>query len=508
MALELPRIKPGVDRRYLVLRLLGLGAGLLLAVLLLSRLWSFVGYVRVVFDYPYQIDYDEGINLHAAWLLSQGQAVYAPFTPDHFVSALYTPLFYFLSSITLHWTGPSLEVGRLIILVSTVGIAIVLALLTANATHCWPAGVLSGLFFLALSPVYVWANLYKQDMLAVFFTVAGIYTVQRLIGSRFLYAAAVPFALAFFTKQTALVGPATACLYLLARDSLSSPRGLRTWQGWHRAVILAGSTAAAILIPFALLDVLTGHDLWVHVLTPRKFPWIADRLVKNLTKLASVHPYLIGLAAAVAAYLSYRRWHLLFPIYLLVATGAILLANGYRSANYNMLLDVFPPLCLLAGTIVGEAWNRRRMPLMAGVLVGALILLSWQALNLSSPDSWYHGLPDATRGREMSIIENFVATSRGPILSEDVGTLIRAGKDTDYDDPYAFSALAKAGAWDDSALAAKIKAHYYTFILLDYDITDLSGALRWSPKVFQAMKDNYEVLYRDFLFTYKPKSGP
>lgn len=69
---------------------------LLLAVglVMLPRVLEFAGHSWEMLLFPWQIDYDEGVNLNAAWLLSHGANIYKPNTPDHFISALYPPLFY------------------------------------------------------------------------------------------------------------------------------------------------------------------------------------------------------------------------------------------------------------------------------------------------------------------------------------------------------------------------------------------------------------------------------
>lgn len=493
--------------QHLPAGLAAIAAAVLLA-LLLGQCVEFVRYTMAVLQFPYQIDYDEGVNLHAAWLLSQGKPIYTPLDPNYFVSAPYTPLYYLLAALPLIGREPAFEGGRLISLFATIGIALLVGEMVRQAGRSWPAGILSALFLLALAPMQVWGLLYKQDMLAILFTVGGLYVVQRWGERRRAFYWAVPlFALAFFTKQTALVGPPVATLYLLVHDLRTTPGGWRTWPAWRRATGFGLASAAAIVIPFLLLQFLFLPNLYLHVFGYQQLPWSLERLLKNLTKLAQNYPYLLGVSLFGAGYLLWQRRGLLGPLYLLGATVTVLIANGIEGGNYNLLLDIFPPLALLMGTLLGELWARRRRWPAAAMLLLALLVLIWQALHLAGPTLWYRGLPNEELTSRYAEIERLLQSTPGPILSENIGVLLRTGHEVEYDDPSTFSPLARAGIWDDRILADKISSRYYRLILLSYDITNLDKAIRWSPQVFQAMKTHYELLYPDALFIYRPRSG-
>ena len=68
------------------------------------------------------MDYDEGVNLHAAWLLAHGDNIYLPNPPDRFISAPYPPLMYLLTVPTLWLGGLQLLGPRLIVLAGTLAI--------------------------------------------------------------------------------------------------------------------------------------------------------------------------------------------------------------------------------------------------------------------------------------------------------------------------------------------------------------------------------------------------
>ncbi len=508
-----------------------LAAVLALALLgaLMPRLVEFARYSWYALHYRYQIDYDEGINMHAALLISQGRSPYTPLDPNSFISAPYPPLFYILAAIPLRRTGPDFTGGRLISLLAAVGVGALIGAMVGRATRKWPLGLLCAAFFLSLGPIYVWGPLYKNDFPAIFCTVAGLSLVQFLAGrGRAVYWAAPVFALAAFAKQTALIGPAAAGLYLLLRDAYdlgAAPsrsrwpaywRGLRAWPAWRRALALGLLSAGAILLPFLALDLLLDHNLYLHTITYQQLPWHFAQLVQNLNRLWSIYPYLVILAAAAFVYLLLRRRSRLYPAYFLVTVAAMIVSNGYEGANFNHLLDFYPPFFLLIGAMLGDLWDRAWVPAPArrsrrGRIVALVLFLLaagtglWQALHMAPPTSWYRGLPSDEEADQMARVELLIRSTPGPVFSEDTGILLLAGKEFEYEDPSTFSPMARAGIWDDSILAAKFERGYFHLVLLEYDITGIDSGLRWTDRLFRALKENYELLYRDWLFSYVPK---
>lgn len=508
-----------------------LAAALTLALLgaLRPRLAEFAQYSWYALHYRYQIDYDEGINMHAALLISQGRSPYTPLDPHSFVSAPYPPLFYLLAAIPLRWSGPAFAGGRLISLLAAVGVGGLIGVMIGQATRKWPLGLLGAAFFLSLGPTYVWGPLYKNDFPAIFFTVAGLALVQFLAGrGQAVYWAAPVLALAAFTKQTALIGPAAAALYLLLRDAYevgAAPsrtrwqaywQGLRRWPAWRRALVLGLLSAGAILLPFLALDFLLDHNLYLHTVTYQQLPWHFAQLVQNLNRLWTIYPYLVVLAAVAFVYLLLRRRSRLYPAYFLVTVPAMIISNGYEGGNFNHLLDFYPPFFLLIGAMLGDLWDLARAAAPArwpprGPLLALLLFLLaagaalWQALHMAPPTSWYRGLPSDEEAAQMARVEQLIQSIPGPIFSEDTGILLLAGKEFEYEDPSTFSPMARAGVWDDSVLAAKFERGYFDLVLLEYDITGIDSGLRWTDRLFRALKENYELLYRDWLFSYVPK---
>src|SRR5258707_5845623 len=123
------------------------------------------------------------------------------------VRSPYPPLFPLLWSVLQPLTGPAFWPGRLLSVLSLVGIG---ALVGWNAwrVRCgiWPAVAAIGL--VAASPfVYQWAGYARVDMLALAFAVGGVVVAQWFGGGRGLVVAAALWGLAVWTKETTITAP-------------------------------------------------------------------------------------------------------------------------------------------------------------------------------------------------------------------------------------------------------------------------------------------------------------
>lgn len=498
---------------------------------LLPLVWQLLAHAMAVLTYPWQIDYDEGIVLRAAWMIAQGQNPYHAPRPEAFTSATYPPLFYLLNALWLRLGGISLFGGRLIGLLATLVVALLLALWSRATGRSWLAGGLAAALWLSLSPVYVWSTFYKPDLLAIALTMIGLAAARAWPRWPGLAGAAVVFALAFLTKQSALIGPLAVGLWLLAS------RG-----AWLRFGLWSGGL---LVLVTAIGNLVTGGGLWLHTITFQQLPWSPGQLSHNLEKLTDTYPWLL-LAGLVAL-----GWHLVGPYlatasgagrppppgpvwrwpfdlsvwYLLAAMPAVLIANGRIGVNFGLLLDLFPPLCLLiagaAGDLAASPADDRRGSsaapaaqrpgprlLRPTLLAGLSLLLLAQALLPNPPGAWYSAnrMPSAERASRMRSLAGIVEQTPGRILAEDLWLLLRANKPIEYDDPFLMAQSAQRGLWDERRFVADLEAQRFSLVVLEYEITDVPRSPRWTPAALAALRSNYEILHRDALFVHRPRS--
>ena len=517
--------------------------GLALGLALLPRLGLFAGFAGANLAWPWQFDYDEGVNLHAAWALAHGMDIYFANPPDRFLSAPYPPLLYVLTAPLLWLGGLGLPGPRLLVFAATLAIAALLAYLTRREGLPWPGALACGALWLALSPVIIWATLYKQDMVALACGLGGLALLgagDRLPTARQESVALTLFLLAFFTKQSALAPAAAGVAWLFLRD-------------WRAGLRLAITLALLLLGGVIALLVLSGGGFWDHAITYQTYPWLAEFWRRLLGRLAGEYwPLLLigGLVAgpllggwlerlgraaqawrvsglrAIAATITERgalvrvltvagatdraTRDLTLPlavVYLGAATGSVMIQAGYAGANYNHLLDLFPPLIWLAGrglagwTAPGR-WAQVSALGVAGLaLVQAGVLWQPQPLGLAG---WYSTSywPSIARDGEMQGRQKLVQAAVGDIYSEDDTLLLLNGRQPVYDDPDTIATMGDRGGWDERQLVQDLRDRRFPLVLLRH------GAWRWSRAAGAAFAAGYDLTFAGTLDVYKPKVYP
>ncbi len=487
---------------------------------LVARLGLFVTHSAAVLAFPWQLDFDEGIILHASWLLAHGRSPYPPLTPDHFASSLYPPLFYALNAAALRVWGLNLWSGRALELGGTLLAAGSLVAWTVAETRSrwvgWLAGAVAAAVWLALGPVIVWATFYKQDSLALGFGALGgamlawawrsgaavSRSPQRGEG-RLAWPALVPLVLAVWTKQTALAP-------LLAGGIVALGRG-RAGRRWCMIAV------PALGGPLLLLNEALGGQLLTHLLMAGAEPLTPARLGKNVAALAGeAWPLLIGagvvLVGGLGAAVRTRRVPPLSVCYALVTLPLTAWTNLSPHANYNHLLPGLLAACLLVGVGLGRLaeWaTLRRWAVLP--LAGAVGLLLVQGGLFAPLKTWYSplGQPLDEKAARLEILAGQVAAVRGrPVLAEDGRLALQAGKQLPYDDPAQMTIQAAAGRWDESTLLADIRRHRFGMLILEHDIAEETFTPRWSPAVLAALQAEYQLKYRDVRFLWVPRPPP
>ena len=507
------RIVPNSRQDFAVAALASVGI-----LLLVPRLVSFWNITISLVLWPWQFDFDEGHNLNATVLLAQGTNIYQPNGPGGFISAPYTPLFYMINAPFTWLLGPAFGPGRLVSALATVAIAILLAAIIHTLTGRWSLGLLAGTLWLSFSPVIVWAGFYKQDMPAMALELAGLAWVLHYADSKRRYWAVLFFALAFFTKQSAVAGAAAASLWLLLRD-------------WRSGLRFVGLMAAAIFVPYFALDGLLDGGLSEHVIGYQSKPWRIEYSWHLLSRLWSEDwPIIIAAAGVlgctlVLPFISRGRSDSpmtpavrlrgmgnplgLITLYTIAAIGWTCIITGIKGGNYNLLLDGLPPIALLVP--LGAGWLLSGLPNFRGQLrvwtAGGVLLLATlflvQVALFNDPHDWYHGgWPSEQQDQSMQGLSNLVAHTPGDIYSEDDYLVLHNGRPVIYDDPSTFPLLAQTGRWDDSGFDQSLRDRRLGLIIL------WPGSGRLTASESQVFDENYKLAYADILNTYVPKPVP
>ncbi len=437
--------------------------------------------------FPWQVDFDEGVVLHMAYLIAQGQNPYPALEPDRFVSSPYPPLYGLLVAI---WQGTGrldMGFGRALSLVSSVLAASATAWLAARVSRSPWAGIAAGSLFLGNGLVWVWGSFQKPDMLALALELVGLCMVATG-RTRWQYGAVVPLVLAIFTKQSAVAGLAASAAYMV----VTRRRGAVGWLG-----VVVGLVSAS----YAALEVASRGGYTLHtILLQAVIPWRWIELEYQLRKLWTNNGAL-ALAGLVGWVLSwiYPRLRLMsfYGLVALLETGAI---NGRAGVNYGLLLPALPTLAIfstampLALGLSKDPWSKA-----AGVGLAALLLLA--AGTSASGERWYSlgRMPEVVDGTRYLEMTKLVAEQPGPALSENSQILLKAGKEVLFDDTFMMGWAARSGLWDGSAFVRMLEERRFGVLLFEKDPT------RLDPRAQSAMGRSYYLAYRDYLNIWLPK---
>ncbi len=462
--------------RLLPLLVAACAAALLIALVLRAAgRWSDVSWWL---NYPFPREGSEGLTMYEALLTRLGDNIYALPTATHFISAPYPPLYYYLSGALLDPAAPTFPPGRWLSLIAGFVAAFIAGLLavvgitqnpgrmpfaptpasTAGRTPSAPTKTqnsklktqnffipfaLSVLLFATTYPALIWAARFRADMLALALMGAGLLAIQLRPRGSVAWLAALLFALAFFTKQTALAGPLAAAIYLLIlawqsrHVRLGGPSPAPTsdhrvveqgepppaptlqpkppaggWEG--NADQPAGSSYSApvpqsapltigrgvtfrwvfiwlvglaglFLLPTLLFTLLTDGGYWAKLVTYHALPFSSRTLIDLLGALLDNEwPLLLSAAAflALAAH-DLRRGQTITIVapYILAAT-LLLPTGGVIGADSNHLLPICFALVVAAGQLAARiiAATPHPNPLPQGTREYLLMLVAALAL--------------------------------------------------------------------------------------------------------------------------------
>ena len=464
--------------------------GILYAIALVILAWQlgtalylYIQNAAAVVQFPYPLEYGEGPVLDQVMRIARLENIYRSDFAVPPYSVTNTPPLYMLLQTPFAWAvGPAFWYSRIISLISVLLAALFIGLTVHRLSGSVIAALISGALLLVFPFVLYWSVLDRADTLALALSWAGLYTVVRWPDSRRgLTLAVTLFAAAVFTTQTyALVGPATALIWLLQNRQA------------RQAAFLAGWLFAICLGLFMLLHLLTGGGFLLNVITASVNRGSHIGFMANLTGLL-IHAWILVLGAAgflVVERWWYptRTWPLVLP-YALLATVSMLMFRTTGSSA-SPLYEPAAALCLAAGAVL--AWPPPRSYLLKTI---AVVLLAVQVNGLAnwSRNDYLPLVQNKVQDEaEIAQLAQIVREAPGPVLIDEyMGLAPLAGRPI-YIQPYEFSQLQLAGLWSPDALINAIQQREFPVILLYEPGTSPPKIVtRWTPEIRSTIWENY-----------------
>jgi hypothetical protein len=239
----------------------------------------YLGIALARLSFPFELEWMEGGSVVHVQRVLNGQPLYVAPTLD-FIPSIYTPLYFYLSSLVARMTGNGFFPLRALSFLASIGCFALIILIVHQRTASRNASFTAVCLFAATFRISgSWFDLARVDTLFLFLLLAGVYAFdspRRPI--RALLAPALVF-LAFFTKQTGLIlGAALSAVTLLTRK-----RSERFLFSIIFGVLVAGSTLIMNRLTdgwyaYYVFDLPAQHDILEVVLV--RF-WTND-LAKHL----------------------------------------------------------------------------------------------------------------------------------------------------------------------------------------------------------------------------------
>jgi hypothetical protein len=337
------------------------------------------------------------------------------------------------------------------------------------------------------------------------FSLTGLY----LFAKRRRWYLSVPFFIAgFFCKFTLLAAPFACLVYALSKRE------------WRKALEFGVCLAIPSALLLLLLQLETGGWFVFHTISasaghPHSF---LGGLERFRSQLMLDIPLLVA-AVALIYYLVLRKAVSLPAFYISASALTTLAAVGKLGASSNYFLEWEAALCLSAGC--GYAFLRRlflKPGTRPAVLFG--LLASLALANTRSPQvdevprpAWVPGPPALTLSGCGLAYEYVKSYRGGPILSENVGALVMAGKPPIVFEPFLWTREVLSHGWPDTRVVNLIRSREIQLIILSNDLEIMRRdpkQERWPPSVLDAIEENYKLTRIfdcvDSSFAYEPKS--
>lgn len=458
--------------------------------------------------YPYASDYGEGPILFQVAALAAGNSMYEPIAQAPYTVANYPPVFHYAVWLVWQFTGDPLVAGRLVSFLGALASGLLIFTLVQGTLHRDHAplsrrvgGALAALFFLTHYTVIGWSATMRVDTLALAFGLLGMQIfVLSIRRPSLTWVYGLAFVLAVFTKPN-MIAAALATF------------GVAYFLHRRRALTALAISGAAGLVALGVAAAATGGEFLLHILAYNVNEYSLDQLLMLLRRNLVWHSVDIVLLFGGLGYLLaclVERWRtepsaespgnpaaslMLFGS-MMAASLLTVIASGKVGAWVNYFLEFEAAASLLLGTLVvrlttflrSDKWDlgcgrRRVMAVVALALLCSQATLGW---SLKFGELGQAGIAFSRP------VVNLIATAEGPVISEEMVLLYRAGRPL-YFQPFIMTALASEGRWDPGPLTAAMEQGAVSFVVLSSAIGSAGYEHRFPESFRAALETRYRL---------------
>jgi hypothetical protein len=452
--------------------------------------------------YPGEESY-EGCALAEIVRLAQGVHIYSPPSDEGFAGATYGPLYYLVGSRLVSPGSPSYFPLRLLSALAILGCAAGCGLLAYWITRNRLAAFLSPLVFLSYGVVTFHGVSALSDSVALLFFFSGFLVAYRYRYSRALLLSAPLMCLGFYYKPQYIAGPLAVMVFLLLEKR------------YARLLQFLGALA---FFGFGLLGIFQwvafpGQEFWRHFFLYQAtlFSWYQFKIGLLVFVLMFGVPILLAF--------EYLRTHhdrmLLCYFGCAVALGIVTI--GKQTAFIQYFFESILMVSVLVPALLAKRLEKGSYP------VDVLLLL---AIALFAGQWYTPPAPGPGTVRQFDAIQWYFRTKFPPharAIGLRGGDLVQAGLDTPFSDLLQTELLARRGIVSDEHLLRRIRAGWFSLIVLDFDLNQETDQIWLNYYLTKEARDAIASEYRvvdslqvpqptklfpqDRLYIYIPKSS-
>ena len=258
----------------------------------------------------------------------------------------YPPVYYTLWGLIDRISGPTGSTGPAISFVATILTGVLLYFLVTRLTKKKLLGLVGSVLFLTSVTVTDWSIAPKSDMLALMFTILGVFLVVR---NKIFWAVPI-FVLAVFTKQSYIIAPLAVVFYLLLKDR-------------KQVLPFTCCLGVSLLVPFIAINYGTHGEFYRHIISfpiQSGGPGIVDLslTLRELGILFVLNIIALSLGIGGLIFNLVKRQIGLIEIWFCLTTLLMVCTIGKPGASSNYGLESIASACVLGSIFVGTLLDK------------------------------------------------------------------------------------------------------------------------------------------------------
>jgi hypothetical protein len=462
-------------------------------LILVLFLWNSVNTIR----FPFGADYGEAPLMDQVSRIENRNTLYkSTINEPPYIISNYPPLYaYWVAATNTILKIPLFQAGRITSLFFSLVSGYIIGLFTYRLTENKWFGVFSAALFWGHPYVMIWSSLARVDLMALAFSLLGLWILYRYRESRTgLVFACICFLASTFTRQTYLFsGPLAGFVWL--------------WHHNHkRALIFISSFGVIGFLIFGMINAITQGGFFMNIVVANINRYVIYQALTMGKQLFNIWPIIFISSVIIIILTIYTKLRTPINIHLqtlqkdfilnglmVYSLGALIIAGtiGKVGSNVNYFLELIAVStiwCGLAIKVIIDHKNKVKF-----ILLGLLFIQSVWVLGYS------YILSQITLGDLWGKLANYdslnkivqVAVQKGIVLSDDRMDMVVLAGQPIYYQPFEYGELFYAGVWDPSQLVIQIDEREFPLIIIGGKT--LNKNCCWAPSIVTALEKNYQI---------------